>query len=109
MHADGAGLYLNISLSGTKSWRLIYRFAGKRTELGLGTPAGTTLAQARDKASQAKALVRDGIDPKQARKGVAASTDKLSMHKTKNETIARMLRGSALLQHMARCSRMSLE
>ena len=75
MHADGAGLYLNISLSGTKSWRLIYRFAGKRTELGLGTPAGTTLAQARDKASQAKALVRDGIDPKQARKGVAASTD----------------------------------
>ena len=75
LHADGAGLYLNISRSGTKSWRLIYRFAGKRTELGLGTVSVTTLAQARSKAVEGQALVRDGIDPKQARKGVAVSAD----------------------------------
>ena len=75
MHADGAGLYLNISLSRTKSWRLIYRFAGKRTELGLGTAAATTLAQARSKAAEAQMLVRDGIDPKQGRKGMAVSAD----------------------------------
>ena len=75
LHHDGAGLYLNITLSGTKSWRLIYRFNKKRCELGLGKLAGTTLAQARDKAVAAKALLRDGIDPKQARKGVAASAD----------------------------------
>ena len=75
MHADGAGLYLNISRSGTKSWRLIYRVAGKRTELGLGSAAATTLAQARSKAAEAQMLVRDGIDPKQARKGMAVSAD----------------------------------
>ena len=75
LHHDGAGLYLNITLSGTKSWRLIYRFNKKRCELGLGGLAGTTLAQARDKAIEAKALLRDGTDPKAARQGVAASVD----------------------------------
>ena len=75
MHADGAGLYLNISNTGTKSWRLIYSFAGKRTELGLGSAAATTLAQARSKAAEAQMLVRGGIDPKQARKGLAVSAD----------------------------------
>ena len=75
LHADGAGLYLNISPTGKKSWRLIYRFAGKRTELGLGTTSVTTLAQAREKAAEAKALLRNGTDPKAARHGVAASVD----------------------------------
>lgn len=75
LHHDGAGLYLNITLSGAKSWRLIYRFNKKRCELGLGGLAGTTLAQARDKAAEAKALLRDGTDPKAARHGVAASED----------------------------------
>lgn len=75
LHADGAGLYLNISRTGTKSWRLIYRFAGKRTELGLGTTSVTTLAQARSKAVEAQTQVRDGIDPKQVRNGLAVSAD----------------------------------
>ena len=75
LHHDGAGLYLNITLSGAKSWRLIYRFNKKRCELGLGGLAGTTLAQARDKAVEAKALLRDGTDPKAAREGVANSVD----------------------------------
>ena len=75
LHHDGAGLYLNVTPSGSKSWRLIYRFKQKRCELGLGTLAGTTLAQAREKAAEAKALLRDGTDPKAARHGVAASVD----------------------------------
>lgn len=67
-HADGGGLYLNITLSGTKSWSLIYRYGGKRCELGFGAFAATSLAQARDEASKAKALLREGIDPQAARR-----------------------------------------
>jgi integrase len=73
LHADGNGLYLKITLSGSKSWTMIYRFQGKRTEIGLGALPPTTLAQARDQVATSKALLRDGIDPKAARRpGVPA-------------------------------------
>lgn len=72
LHADGNGLYLNITLSGAKSWRLIYRYSNKRCELGLGAYSSTTLAQARDEATKAKALLKAGIDPKAARRDDAS-------------------------------------
>ncbi len=68
LHADGNGLYLKITLSGSKSWTMIYRFHGKRTEIGLGSLPPTTLAQARDQVAKSKAQLRDGIDPKAARR-----------------------------------------
>jgi hypothetical protein len=33
---DGAGLYLEVQPSGSKLWRLKYRFAGKEKRLALG-------------------------------------------------------------------------
>jgi len=33
---DGQGLYVMVSIKGTKSWRYNYRFAGKRKTLTLG-------------------------------------------------------------------------
>lgn len=74
LHADGAGLYLKITLLGSKSWTLIYRFGGKRCELGLGALSATSLAQARDKAGKAKALLREGTNPLAARR-VGAKPD----------------------------------
>ena len=68
LHADGNGLYLKISLSGSKSWTLIYRYGGKRRELGLGPLPPITLAQARSVAVKSKALVREGTDPMLARR-----------------------------------------
>lgn len=67
LHADGNGLYLNVSQSGAKSWRAIYQFNGKRYELGLGSHPPVTLAEARDEATKIKQWVKEGINPKSAR------------------------------------------
>jgi integrase len=62
-HPDGAGLYLQIRSGGARSW--IYRFTlnGRRRDQGLGRLADVSLVKAREKASAARALVNDGIDP----------------------------------------------
>ena len=45
---DGGGLYLEISPSGSKLWRLKYRFAGKEKRLALGIYPDVSLAGARE-------------------------------------------------------------
>ena len=61
--ADGGGLYLQVSRSGTKSW--IFRFTlNRRTrDMGLGPLSFLSLADARLRASEARLLVSQGIDP----------------------------------------------
>lgn len=68
MYADGAGLYLQVTGKGAKSW--IYRFSirGKPREMGLGSLTAVSLADARAKAGAYRALRQDGIDPIDARK-----------------------------------------
>ena len=63
LHADGGGLYLQVTKSGAKSW--IYRFTiNKQTrDMGLGSLQSVTLADARDLASRSRSLVASGIDP----------------------------------------------
>ena len=62
-HADGNGLYLFVQPSGTRSWiqRLVIR--GRRRELGLGSVALVSLAEAREKALASRKLAREGGDP----------------------------------------------
>ena len=62
-HADGNGLYLFVQPSGTQSWiqRLVGR--GRRRELGLGSVALVSLAEAREKALANRKLAREGGDP----------------------------------------------
>lgn len=62
MHADGAGLYLRVTKAGTRSWAFVYQFPNRR-EMGLGAVPAVSLAQAREKAGAARALVAAGIDP----------------------------------------------
>ena len=78
-----AGLQLQITSGEGKSW--IYRYAVengtdkaggkryKRRSLGLGSYPEVGVAEARDRARQAKALIRDGIDPIKARKAARAA------------------------------------
>ncbi|WP_337847685.1 integrase arm-type DNA-binding domain-containing protein [Sphingomonas sp.] len=66
LHPDGNNLYLSVAESGAKSWRMIYTFAGKRRELGLGSTTVVSLAAARVKALEGLALRREGRDPKLA-------------------------------------------
>jgi integrase len=61
-HCDGRGLYLAVSESGAKKWILRFTFNHRVTEMGLGN-ADVPLAQARDKAAEARKLIAAGTNP----------------------------------------------
>lgn len=61
--ADGGGLYLYLSASGKKLWRLGYYFERKPKVLSFGEYPVVTLQKAREKRMEAKQLLADGIDP----------------------------------------------
>ncbi len=60
---DGGGLYIEVSPSGGKWWRLKYRFAGKEKRLSLGVYPEIGLKEARERRDATKRLLADGIDP----------------------------------------------
>lgn len=66
-HADGANLYLQITPTGAKSWIFIYRRGKKQRELGLGSTVRVSLAEARQKAEDARRTLAAGGDPLEAR------------------------------------------
>ena len=75
---DGGGLYLQLSPSGAKLWRLKYKFAGREKLLSLGAYPAMSLAQARDARQSAKRQLLDNIDPaNQKRLDKLAATDKV--------------------------------
>lgn len=59
----GQGMYLLVNPTGSKLWRLKYRFAGKEKTLSFGAYPDVTLAQARLKREQARQQLAEGIDP----------------------------------------------
>ena len=63
LHHDGAGLYLQIRPGGARSWIYRFRLNSRTRDMGLGALADVSLVKAREKASAARALVNDGIDP----------------------------------------------
>jgi hypothetical protein len=73
-HGDGLGLYLEIKPSGTKSWVLLYTFAGRRREMGLGRYPDVSLAAARRKVSQQREILASGCDPLAVRRKALAPT-----------------------------------
>jgi len=66
--SDGGGLFMLVTTTGSKLWRLAYRFDGKQKLLALGRYPVTSLANARIKRDDAKRLLADGIDPSVNRK-----------------------------------------
>src|SRR5205085_9057012 len=66
--SDGGGLQLLVQPTGSKLWRLAYRFAGKQKTLALGIYPAVSLADARSGRDQAKKLLAKGIDPSAQRK-----------------------------------------
>ena len=73
LHADGRGLYMQISRSGTRSWIFRYQVAGRRRLMGLGPVGPVTLTEARELAHEAKRAVARGIDPINARQSQRAA------------------------------------
>ena len=73
-HADGGGLYLSISPNGGRRWVFLFRWHGKPTEIGLGSARDVTLARARELASQARAKLAEGMNPKDVRRPIGGAT-----------------------------------
>lgn len=60
---DGKGLFLFIHPSGSKYWRLKYRFGGKEKSLSMGVFPEVSLKEARIRRDKARLLIAEGIDP----------------------------------------------
>ncbi len=71
-HADGGGLYIFVDARAQEYWRwwFLFSWPGRRSrcEMSLGALRDLTLADAREAAAQARALVRAGTNPIEARR-----------------------------------------
>jgi integrase len=66
-YAAGDGLYLKVTPAGSASWQFRYLINGKRRMMGLGACSTVTLADAREKAADARKQVKQGTDPLDAK------------------------------------------
>jgi integrase len=66
-YCDGAGLWLQVSPTATKSWIFRYQLDGRARHMGLGPYPEVTLSEARDAALEARRLLIQGVDPIEAR------------------------------------------
>ena len=66
--SDGGGLHILIQPTGSKLWRLAYRFAGKQKTLALGAYPTVSLEEARRQRDESKKLLARSIDPSVQRK-----------------------------------------
>lgn len=83
-HAVGgvAGLALQVTASGARSWILRAMVGGRRRDIGLGGYPDVTLAQARERAREARDQIARGIDPvaeKIAQRGALAAQQARSL------------------------------
>lgn len=69
-HAVGGvtGLYLRVAPTGGRAWILRATVGNKRREIGMGGFPDVSLAEARERAREARRKIRDGIDPVAERK-----------------------------------------
>jgi integrase len=68
--SDSGGLFLLIQPSGSKLWRMAYRFAGRQKTLAFGIYDDVSLADARVRRDDAKRQLRAGEDPSAVVKAV---------------------------------------
>ena len=74
-YADGGGLYLVVTRSGTKSWAFRYARQGRQHEMGLGSVDTIGLADARKRARRCREQLLDGLDPLTERRAVRGPGD----------------------------------
>jgi integrase len=89
LYNDGAGLYLQVGRTGTKSWIFRFKPAGYSfsREMGLGALHTYTLSEARARAKEVRQRLDEGIDPIEHRKRAAeANTVSAAKAKTAGKT-----------------------
>jgi Arm domain-containing DNA-binding protein len=78
MHADGGGLYLQVTEGGkpgqfNRSWLFRFRRGGRERQMGLGSLNTIGLSEARDAAEHCRKLLRQGKDPIELRNAERAA------------------------------------
>lgn len=68
--SDGGGMYMLVTPDGARYWRFDYRFAGKRRTLALGVYPAVSLASARNRREEARALLAASADPVVTKKAI---------------------------------------
>ena len=84
---DGGGLYLEVTTKGSKRWRLKYRLSGVEKLISLGLYPEITLKDARERCSEARKLLANGVNPSETRKAQKAAV--FSNAANRFETVAR--------------------
>jgi integrase len=75
LYPDGAGLYLQVTRTGARSWIFRYMAKGEPRAMGLGPLHTIGLSEARVLAREARRLRLDGIDPIEHRRKARAAAD----------------------------------
>ncbi len=78
-YIDGQGLMLVKRRKDIGKWMLRLVVGGKRREMGLGRWPDVSLAEARERASEARRQLRDGVDPIAARQAEQRKSQRLSV------------------------------
>ncbi|MFT9026124.1 tyrosine-type recombinase/integrase [Acetobacter indonesiensis] len=81
--SDTGGLFIFVQSSGSRLWRMKYRFGGKEKLLSFGAYPEVTLAAAREARDQARVELRAGRDPsltRRQRQAEAKRVDKQLQH-----------------------------
>lgn len=77
-YSDGAGLYLLVTPT-SRSWLFFFTTSGRRREMGLGSAGDATgawsLTEARQRADEARSLLKAGHDPLEYRKAAAEAAE----------------------------------
>ena len=62
-YGDGGCLWLQVSISGSKSWIFRFTINRKQREMGLGAVHTVSLSEARVKSRDLRLMLQEGIDP----------------------------------------------
>ena len=90
--SDGGGLHILIQPTGSKLWRLAYRFAGKQKTLALGAYPVVSLEEVRCLREEAKKLLARSIDPSAQRKADKQAGKESGFRAVGEEVIAKLER-----------------
>ena len=66
--ADFDGLYIHVTVKGSKLWRMKYRISGKEKLLAIGTYPAVSLLLARKARDDARTQIVSGVDPSQLKR-----------------------------------------
>jgi hypothetical protein len=73
--ADAHGLAIEVRPNSGLYWRFRYRYAGKAKMLSFGVYPVVSLAEAREKREEARAMLREGADPSATRQAEKSASE----------------------------------